>query len=250
MFPWQSGATGREESQTLHLNPRSGRWLPDNSPLQRHIGLAVAYNTWRYYEATGDVDFLAQYGAELILDVATVLGRPRDLRPDPTTATTSAASWAPTSTTTRSPDGTSPGLDDNAYTNVHGRLDARPGPRLPARCCPPRRRHELLDLARHPPARPGAVGARQPQAAAVLARRRHPQPVPRLRRARGVRLGRLPRALRRHQPARPHPRGRGRHDQPLQAVQAGRRPHALPAAHRRRAVRRPRPARLPRTTRR
>ena len=70
MFPWQSGATGREESQTLHLNPRSGRWLPDNSHLQRHIGLAVAYNTWRYYEATGDVDFLTEYGAELILSVA------------------------------------------------------------------------------------------------------------------------------------------------------------------------------------
>ena len=62
--PWQSGSTGREESQRLHLNPRSGPWLPDNSHLQRHIGLAVAYNTWRYYEATGDVDFLTEYGAD------------------------------------------------------------------------------------------------------------------------------------------------------------------------------------------
>ncbi|MGB0963656.1 MAG: trehalose-phosphatase, partial [Mycobacterium sp.] len=26
MFPWQSGSDGREESQRLHLNPRSGRW--------------------------------------------------------------------------------------------------------------------------------------------------------------------------------------------------------------------------------
>ena len=31
MFPWQSSANGREETQTLHLNPNSGRWLPDES---------------------------------------------------------------------------------------------------------------------------------------------------------------------------------------------------------------------------
>ncbi|MCU1617919.1 MAG: Beta-phosphoglucomutase hydrolase, partial [Frankiales bacterium] len=37
MFPWQSGATGREETQTLHLNPKSGRWLPDHSHNQRHV---------------------------------------------------------------------------------------------------------------------------------------------------------------------------------------------------------------------
>ncbi len=30
MYPWQSGSDGREESQRLHLNPRSGRWLPDD----------------------------------------------------------------------------------------------------------------------------------------------------------------------------------------------------------------------------
>ena len=105
MFPWQSGATGREESQTWHLNPRSGHWLPDNSALQRHIGLAVAYNVWRYYEATGDLDFLDRYGAEMILEIA----RPSSPTWPPTTAattaTTSAASWARTSTTTRCPGG-------------------------------------------------------------------------------------------------------------------------------------------------
>jgi trehalose/maltose hydrolase-like predicted phosphorylase len=70
MFPWQSGSNGREETQTLHLNPRSGRWLPDGSHLQRHINAAIAYNVWKYYEATGDSDFLAFYGAELILEIA------------------------------------------------------------------------------------------------------------------------------------------------------------------------------------
>jgi hypothetical protein len=31
----------REESRLLHLNPRSGRWLPDHTHLQHHIGIAI-----------------------------------------------------------------------------------------------------------------------------------------------------------------------------------------------------------------
>ena len=58
MYPWQSGSNGREESQLVHLNPKSGRWITDNSRLQRHIGIAVAYNVWQYFQATGDIDFL------------------------------------------------------------------------------------------------------------------------------------------------------------------------------------------------
>ena len=70
MFPWQSGSNGREETQTLRLNPRSQRWLPDRSHRQRHVGLAIAYNVWAYYQATGDLDFLTAFGAELILAIA------------------------------------------------------------------------------------------------------------------------------------------------------------------------------------
>jgi len=70
MFPWQSGSNGREEAQLLHLNPESGRWIPDNSHLQRHISIAVAYNVWQYYQVTGDIDFMAFYGAEMMFAVA------------------------------------------------------------------------------------------------------------------------------------------------------------------------------------
>src|SRR5690606_26994243 len=58
MYPWQSGSDGREESQVVHLNPRSGRWVPDETHLQRHVNAAIAYNVWQYYEATGDHEFL------------------------------------------------------------------------------------------------------------------------------------------------------------------------------------------------
>ena len=70
MFPWQSGSNGREESQKLHLNPKSGRWVPDNSHRQRHIGAAIAYNVWHYQQVTDDHDFLYDFGAELILEIA------------------------------------------------------------------------------------------------------------------------------------------------------------------------------------
>ncbi len=70
MFPWQSGSNGREESQRIHLNPVSGRWIPDNSHRQRHIGAAVAFNVWQYYQATEDHEFMSDFGAELLLEVA------------------------------------------------------------------------------------------------------------------------------------------------------------------------------------
>ncbi len=69
MFPWQSGSSGREETQILHLNPLSGEWGPDHSSLQRHVSLAIAYNTWQYYHITGDLAFMEEYGAELIFEI-------------------------------------------------------------------------------------------------------------------------------------------------------------------------------------
>jgi beta-phosphoglucomutase family hydrolase len=69
MFPWQSGSDGREETQIIHLNPLSGEWGDDYSSLQRHISLAIAYNTWNYYHASGDLEFMESYGAELLLDI-------------------------------------------------------------------------------------------------------------------------------------------------------------------------------------
>lgn len=70
MFPWQSGSDGREESQRLHLNPRSGRWNPDASARAHHVGIAVAYNAWKFYQVTGDLAYLIDYGAELLAEIA------------------------------------------------------------------------------------------------------------------------------------------------------------------------------------
>ncbi|QFG21282.1 glycoside hydrolase family 65 protein [Actinomadura sp. WMMB 499] len=117
LYPWQSAADGREETQTLHLNPRSGRWLPDHSHLQRHSGLAVAYNAWRFYESTGDLEFLAEYGAEMMLEVARYFAdiatydRSRD-RYD------IRGVMGPDEYHDGYPGRERPGIDNNAYTNV------------------------------------------------------------------------------------------------------------------------------------
>lgn len=70
MFPWQSGANGREETQSMHLNPKSGRWLPDLSRNQRHVNIAICYNVWQYWQATGNAGFMSIFGAELLFEIA------------------------------------------------------------------------------------------------------------------------------------------------------------------------------------
>lgn len=70
MYPWQSGSNGKEETQTMHLNPQSNRWMVDNTHLQRHINSAIVYNIWQYYQVSGDNNFLSFYGAEMILEIA------------------------------------------------------------------------------------------------------------------------------------------------------------------------------------
>ncbi|MEU7576059.1 glycosyl hydrolase family 65 protein [Streptomyces sp. NPDC041068] len=117
MYPWQSGSDGREETQKLHLNPRSGRWLPDHSRLQHHVGSAVAYNVWQYCESSGDAEFLHTKGAEMLLQIARFwadsatydegLGRHR-IR----------GVVGPDEYHDAYPGASAPGLDDNAYTNV------------------------------------------------------------------------------------------------------------------------------------
>ena len=44
MFPWQSGSDGQEETQKVHINPKSGKWEPDLSHNQRHVSADIFYN--------------------------------------------------------------------------------------------------------------------------------------------------------------------------------------------------------------
>jgi trehalose 6-phosphate phosphatase len=117
MYPWQSGSDGTETSQRVHLNPESGHWVSDATHLQRHVGLAVAYNVWQYYQATGDREFLVQRGAEMLLEIARSFGSLA--RYDHALDRYAVRGVVgPDEFHTRYPGGAEPGIDNNAYTNV------------------------------------------------------------------------------------------------------------------------------------
>jgi len=116
MFPWQSGSNGREESQKIHLNPVSGRWLPDHSNLQRHINVAIPYNVWQYYQATNDKEFLIFYGAEMILDTALFWSSIAEFNPRLDRYEIRGV-MGPDEYHTQYPGRESYGLNNNAYTN-------------------------------------------------------------------------------------------------------------------------------------
>ena len=69
MFPWQSAMYGDEQAQSVHLNPLTNQWDPDNSRRQRHVSLSVAYEVWLYDHATGDHDLMNRYGLDILLSV-------------------------------------------------------------------------------------------------------------------------------------------------------------------------------------
>jgi alpha,alpha-trehalase len=117
LYPWQSGSSGREETQQLHLNPKSGRWLPDDTHLQRHVNHAIAYNVWQYYKATGDREFLATYGAEMILEIARFLAAITAFNPKLGRYEILGV-MGPDEYHHGYPDSKTPGLNNNAYTNV------------------------------------------------------------------------------------------------------------------------------------
>ncbi len=60
MFPWESGATGEEQTSLLYLT----------GPFQHHISSDVGLAFWRYYCVTQDKQWLAERGYPLLKEVA------------------------------------------------------------------------------------------------------------------------------------------------------------------------------------
>jgi trehalose/maltose hydrolase-like predicted phosphorylase len=117
LFPWQSGSDGREETPTQLFNVRSQRWMPDHSRRQRHVGLAVAYNAWQYFQSTGDTAWLARRGAEIIVEVARLFSGLAEYNPDDGRFHI-AGVVGPDEYHDGYPEAPGAGLRDNAYTNV------------------------------------------------------------------------------------------------------------------------------------
>ncbi len=116
-FPWQSASDGTEQTPTGLFNPRSGRWMPDNSRRQHHVGLAVAWNVWQYYQTTSDIQFLRDHGAELLVEIARFWTSLASEEPSDARFHIRGV-MGPDEYHDGYPDRPGEGIDDNAYTNV------------------------------------------------------------------------------------------------------------------------------------
>lgn len=117
MFPWQSGHDGGEETQTFALNPITGEWGPDFSSYQRHVSLAVAYDVWQYVHVTNDWDFMKNFGAEMMFEVARFWASKAELNKE-TGRYTIDKVMGPDEFHEGYPGQHGGGVRDNAYTNI------------------------------------------------------------------------------------------------------------------------------------
>jgi trehalose/maltose hydrolase-like predicted phosphorylase len=117
MYPWQSGSEGTEETQRVHLNPLSGRWEPDLSHNQRHVNAAIFYNIWHYFQATRDLAFLRDYGAEMMLEIARFWASIAHFNPERGRYEIHGV-MGPDEFHEKYPGADEGGLRNNAYTNV------------------------------------------------------------------------------------------------------------------------------------
>ncbi|WP_218592488.1 glycoside hydrolase family 65 protein [Pseudonocardia oceani] len=117
MFPWQCGSDGREETPSELYNLRTGEWMPDNSRRQRHVGLAVVFGVWQYYQATVDQAFMIDEGAELMVEV-TRLFASLATYDAPADRFDIAGVMGPDEFHDGYPDAPGRGVRNNAYTNV------------------------------------------------------------------------------------------------------------------------------------
>jgi trehalose/maltose hydrolase-like predicted phosphorylase len=122
MYPWRSASNGREETPLLQYNLYSGHWMEDYTYLQYHIGAIIAYSISNYVEVTGDKIFWAEYGAEMLFEIARFWASLARYNPDLDRYEIRGV-VGPDEHHTRYP-GANPdnpeerGIDNNSYTNV------------------------------------------------------------------------------------------------------------------------------------
>jgi kojibiose phosphorylase len=107
LFPWESADRGSETTPPYGMGP-DGQRVPILSGLmEHHISADVAWAIWEYWKATGDDQFMADMGAELLLETARFwasrASRERDGRYHINVVV--------------GPDEYHEAVDDNAYTN-------------------------------------------------------------------------------------------------------------------------------------
>ncbi len=74
-YAWISGKSGEELCPDFFFKDiLTGRKIRNHFNIwQIHVSSDIAYTIWRYYEVTGDLDFVLDYGAEMMLDISLFL---------------------------------------------------------------------------------------------------------------------------------------------------------------------------------
>ncbi|HYP43962.1 MAG TPA: glycosyl hydrolase family 65 protein [Propionibacteriaceae bacterium] len=66
-YPWESADTGREECPMWTVDGANRFWTRDE---EIHVSADVAYGILTYVEATGDTQFLTEFGAEILFETS------------------------------------------------------------------------------------------------------------------------------------------------------------------------------------
>ncbi len=66
-YPWESADTGREECPIWTVDGANRIWPREE---EIHVSADVAYGILTYVEATGDTDFLTEFGAEILFETS------------------------------------------------------------------------------------------------------------------------------------------------------------------------------------
>ncbi|MGI9146432.1 MAG: glycoside hydrolase family 65 protein [Chloroflexota bacterium] len=117
LYAWESADTGEETTPAMIVGPDGRSVAVLCGTLEQHISADIAYAVWQYWQATEDVSFLLEGGAEMLLETARFWGSRVALEPDGQYHIRDVIG----------PDEYHEHIDDNAYTNVMAQWNLQRG---------------------------------------------------------------------------------------------------------------------------
>ncbi|EGD51703.1 glycoside hydrolase family 65 central catalytic [Thermoanaerobacter ethanolicus JW 200] len=69
-YPWESADTGEEETPKWGFDYKGNPVRIWTGDLEHHITADIAFAVWEYFRATEDIEFMLNYGAEVIFETA------------------------------------------------------------------------------------------------------------------------------------------------------------------------------------
>ncbi len=82
-YPWESTLDGNEATPDSIIHPESGEIIPVlNGSIELHITASIALAVWKYWNITGDNQFMQEYGAEILFSTAMFWASRAENHPD------------------------------------------------------------------------------------------------------------------------------------------------------------------------